>query len=126
MAQVVSRRPLTAEVRVRALSIHVGFVVDNVAVVQAFLRVLTFSLPISFHRGFPCSYIIRGMNGRPVGGRSLETSRPIDMNNNLNFIQLVYFPNILCKPPQKYFIQAFLRYFISSRLKGYTSRKFTK
>jgi hypothetical protein len=44
MAQVVSRRPLTAEARVRALgSIHVGFVVDKVALGQVFLRVLRFS-----------------------------------------------------------------------------------
>jgi hypothetical protein len=43
MAQVVSRRPLTAEARVRAGSIHVGFVVDKVALGQVFLRFLRFS-----------------------------------------------------------------------------------
>jgi hypothetical protein len=42
MAQVVSRRPLTAEARVSAWSIHVGFVVDKVALGQVFLRVLPF------------------------------------------------------------------------------------
>jgi len=43
MAQAVSRRPLTAESRVRA---HVGFVVDKVVLRQVFLRVLRFS-PVS-------------------------------------------------------------------------------
>jgi hypothetical protein len=31
MAQAVSRRPLTAEARVRSRVVHVGFVVDKVA-----------------------------------------------------------------------------------------------
>jgi hypothetical protein len=43
MVQVVSRRPLTAEAQVRAWSIHVGFVVDKMALGQVFLRVLRFS-----------------------------------------------------------------------------------
>jgi hypothetical protein len=42
MAPAVSRRPLIAEFRVRAQSIHVGFVVDKVAPGQVFLRVLLF------------------------------------------------------------------------------------
>jgi hypothetical protein len=42
MAQVVSHRSLTAEAR----SDHVGFVADNVALGQVFLRVLLFS-PVS-------------------------------------------------------------------------------
>jgi hypothetical protein len=45
MAQVVSRRPVTAEARVRA---QMGFVVGKVALGQVFLRVLRFS----------CQYII--------------------------------------------------------------------
>jgi len=54
MAQVVSRRPLTTEARVRA---RVGFVVDKVALGQVFLRVLRFSpVSISFHRRSPNSY----------------------------------------------------------------------
>jgi hypothetical protein len=54
MAQVVSRRPLTAEARVR---VHVGFVVDKVVLGQVFLRVLRFSpVNISFHRRSPNSY----------------------------------------------------------------------
>jgi hypothetical protein len=46
MAQVVSRRPLTAEDRVRARSVHVGLLVDKVALGQVRLRVLLFS-PVS-------------------------------------------------------------------------------
>jgi hypothetical protein len=42
MAQVVIRRPLTAKAQVRA-QVHVGFVVDKVALGQVFLRVLLFS-----------------------------------------------------------------------------------
>jgi hypothetical protein len=53
MAQIVSRRPLTAEARVRAL----GFVVDKVALGQVFLRVLRVSpVNISFHHRSPKSY----------------------------------------------------------------------
>jgi branched-subunit amino acid transport protein len=48
MAQAVNRWPLTAETRV-----HVGFVVDKVALGQVFLRVLPFSpasiIPPLFH-----------------------------------------------------------------------------
>jgi hypothetical protein len=42
MAQVVSRRPLTAAAWVRAQVNPVGFVVDKVALGQVFLRVLRF------------------------------------------------------------------------------------
>jgi hypothetical protein len=39
-----------------------------------------FSTVISFHHGSPCSYIIRGINNWPVGGRSSETKfHHIDM-----------------------------------------------
>jgi hypothetical protein len=59
MAQAVSRRPLTAEVRVRTReSIHVGFVVDKVALEQVSLWVLRFSsVNISVHIRFPNSYL---------------------------------------------------------------------
>jgi hypothetical protein len=43
IAQAVSRRPLIATSRVRAQVNPVGFVVDKVALVQVFLRVLRFS-----------------------------------------------------------------------------------
>jgi hypothetical protein len=50
MAQAVSHRPLTAPG-----SIHVGFVVDKVALGQVFLRVL-YPVNISFHRRSPNLY----------------------------------------------------------------------
>jgi hypothetical protein len=57
MAQVVSRRPLTAEARVLAGVNDVGFVVGKVALGLVFFRVLRFSLvSISFHRRSPNSY----------------------------------------------------------------------
>jgi hypothetical protein len=46
MAQAVSRRPHTAETRVRSPSVHVGFVVAKVALGQVFPRVRWFS-PVS-------------------------------------------------------------------------------
>jgi hypothetical protein len=44
------------------------------------------------HHGFPCSHITRGMNKRPVGGRSSETySHPIIINQSrICFLQLVF------------------------------------
>jgi hypothetical protein len=39
-------------------SVHVGFVVGKVALGQVYIRVLRFSLPITFHNNSPCSYII--------------------------------------------------------------------
>jgi hypothetical protein len=50
MAQAVSCWPLTAEVRIRARVMHVGFIVDKVALGQVFLQVLRFPLSIySYH-----------------------------------------------------------------------------
>jgi hypothetical protein len=74
MAQVVSRRPLTAEARVRALvSLH-GSCVGKIGLAQIFLRVLQFSpvsiIPPLLHGH---TYIIWGVNNRPVSGRSSET-----------------------------------------------------
>jgi hypothetical protein len=71
MAQVVSHRPQTAEARVCA--VHVGFVVDKLALGQVFSELFSFSLSVSFHHGSLYSYIIWGMNNRPVGGCSSET-----------------------------------------------------
>jgi hypothetical protein len=51
MAQAVSRRPLTAEPRVRDRPVHVGFMVDRVALGQVCLRVLGFPPSVSFHGG---------------------------------------------------------------------------
>jgi hypothetical protein len=43
MAQAVSSRPVTAEARVQPFSVHVGYVVDKVAVGQVSVQVLQFS-----------------------------------------------------------------------------------
>jgi hypothetical protein len=47
--------------------------VDKEPLGQGFLRVLLFSLSISFHHCSPCSYIPWGTNNRLAGGRSSET-----------------------------------------------------
>jgi hypothetical protein len=47
-------------------SAHVAFVVDKVAMVQVFLRVLRFPLSLSFHRGCPYSCITWGWTVGPV------------------------------------------------------------
>jgi hypothetical protein len=54
-------------------SVHVGFVVDRVAMGQVFLAVLRF-FPVSIiiTPGLH-THIIWGKNNRPVGGRSSET-----------------------------------------------------
>jgi hypothetical protein len=63
-------------------SVHVEFVVVNVALWQVFLRVLWLSLSILFHHDSPQPCIIWVMNNRPVDGRSSDiSSHPIDMNN---------------------------------------------
>jgi hypothetical protein len=61
MGQVVSRRPLTAEARLRARVNHVGFVVDKVALGQVFLRVLRFTLSIYHSNVALQTHIIWGM-----------------------------------------------------------------
>jgi hypothetical protein len=47
MAQALSRRPVTAEARVRYQVIYIGFVMDRVTVGQVFLRVPRFSIPLA-------------------------------------------------------------------------------
>jgi hypothetical protein len=80
MAQAVSRRPLTAEARVRARGSKRGISRGKVVLGQGVFQDFAFSLSVSFYRGSPCSYIIWEMNNRPVGGSSSETySHPIDM-----------------------------------------------
>jgi hypothetical protein len=71
--QVVSRRPLTVETRVRAEISPVGFVVGRMSLEQFFPEFLGFPLSISFYHGFPYSCIIWVMNNRSVVGRSSET-----------------------------------------------------
>jgi hypothetical protein len=60
-ASLSRRRPVFAHALV-----HVGFVVDRVALGQVFLRVLRFPLSASFHRGSAYSYITWRMNNRPL------------------------------------------------------------
>jgi hypothetical protein len=80
MAQADSCQAVTAEARILARSVHVGFVVDRVALEQAFLRFLRVFPSVS--TGAPDLYIICGMNNRPIGCHSSETlSDPSDMNN---------------------------------------------
>jgi hypothetical protein len=86
MAQAISRWPVTGETPIRARSVHLGFLMGTVALGQVSLRVLLFLLSVSFHRGSPYSYIVCGMNNRPVGGRSSETqSHTVDINNTLKY-----------------------------------------
>jgi hypothetical protein len=64
-------------------SVHVGFVVDKMALGHDFLQVFGLSLAISFHHGSPYSYITWGINNRSTGGLNSKTlSHPIDMNNH--------------------------------------------
>jgi hypothetical protein len=48
-------------------SVHMRFVVSRVALVQSFLRVILFSPVNIIHCGSPYSYIIWGINNRPLG-----------------------------------------------------------
>jgi hypothetical protein len=57
MAHAVSRRPLIAEAGFAPGSVHVGFVLDKMATGQVYLRVLRYSLSISYHRGSPYTHI---------------------------------------------------------------------
>jgi hypothetical protein len=50
-------------------SVHVGFVMDKLALGQGFFRVVRFSLV----NMIPYSCFTQGINHRPVGGRSSET-----------------------------------------------------
>jgi hypothetical protein len=52
MAEAASLRPVTAGARFTAKSVHVGFVMDDVAQRQVYLRVLRLSLSVSFHKCF--------------------------------------------------------------------------
>jgi hypothetical protein len=89
--QVVSRRPLIAESGFAPGSIHVGFVADQVALGQVFLRV--FPLSVLFHRP-PYLYIIWGMNNMSVNGSSSETQ--VSPHNNQSINQLNAFIPLSC------------------------------
>jgi hypothetical protein len=81
MAQVVSRRPVTAKARVCSRASPRRFVVGEVALGQVFLRVLRFSPVDIIHVDF-YSCITWGMYNRHVGGHSSEKwSHAIVINN---------------------------------------------
>jgi hypothetical protein len=87
MARAVSRRLLNA-VWVRSQVRPYEICDRKVALGKVCIRVLRFSLSISFHRGSPYSHIVWGINNRPVRGRRLETqSNLIDMKqqNHQNY-----------------------------------------
>jgi hypothetical protein len=92
MAQAVSRRPVIGKAGFVPWSVHVGFMVDTVALGQVYLRVLRFS-PVNIIPPSLSVLVYRlGMNNRPIGGRSSETSsHPIDMNNNNNNIRFLFY-----------------------------------
>jgi hypothetical protein len=64
-------------------SVHLGFLVDKSALGQVFSDFFTFFLSVQFHQESILTYIIRGMNNRPIGGGSSERkSHPINMTLN--------------------------------------------
>jgi hypothetical protein len=84
MAQVVSCQSLTAVPGFTPDSLHVGFVVDKVAMGRVFLWLLWFS-PVSVILPWLTMYLLGDeQQARPVGGRCSETSsHPTDTNNNI-------------------------------------------
>jgi hypothetical protein len=56
MAQGVDVRPVSGVALLQEQSVHLGFVVENVAVGQVFVQLLSFSLSVSSHW---CSIFIR-------------------------------------------------------------------
>jgi hypothetical protein len=63
-------------------SVHVGFVVDKVALGQVLFQVLRFLPSITFHSGSILIYITWKMKNKPTDGYNSETySHLFDMNN---------------------------------------------
>jgi hypothetical protein len=70
----------------------VRFVVDKVALGQVFLRVVRFTLSVSFHWDFIPIYHL-GNEYRPVGGQRSETySHPMVMKIHMGIIQQIIGP----------------------------------
>jgi hypothetical protein len=88
MPQVVSRRPLTAEARIRPRVTTCG--VEKVALGQVSLQDLRY-LPVSIiPSGLHTRYIMSGMNNRPDGHRSSETySHPMYTKKQLTPLNTV-------------------------------------
>jgi hypothetical protein len=70
MVQALGRRPLTAETRVRSQAVHVGLMVDKIAVGQVFRRTLRFStvtiIPI-LHTSSSCQHCSYQGKGGSLG-----------------------------------------------------------
>jgi hypothetical protein len=84
MAQVVSRRPLTAEVQGSRPGQSMWDLWRTVHSDRFVSEFFGFPLSISFHRRSPCSNIAWGGDNRPTFSRSSETqSHPIYMNMDI-------------------------------------------
>jgi hypothetical protein len=85
MAKKVSRWLLNAETWVRARVSPCG-IFGGLSATKTDFSPSSLVFPCRYHfTGSLYSYIIQGVNNRPVGGRSSETqSHPIDMNNSNN------------------------------------------
>jgi hypothetical protein len=113
MAQTVNGRPLTAEARVRARVGTCGVCggQSGTGTDRYVSEFFGFSLSTPFHHGSPHSYIMRGINNRPAGGRSSETSSyAIDMNMKIHFILSSLYDQIL---PMNSFFQVFRQKLLS-------------
>jgi hypothetical protein len=73
MAQEITRRSISEEVRVRS-RLNLSEVCGGQSVTgTGFCQSYSALSVLSFHRGFAHTYIIWSMDNRPFGGRSLET-----------------------------------------------------
>jgi hypothetical protein len=90
MAEEISRRLLTAEVRVRARISPFGICCEEISLGQGFLRVFRFS-PVSIILSWLAlhAHISPGgcTHNKPVDGSSSETTpHPISMNKNNEYV----------------------------------------
>lgn len=72
MAQAV-RRPLTVEARDRVQVSPYGICGRQSGTGKGSIRISLFPLSILLHRGSQYSYIVSGMDNRPITGRSSKT-----------------------------------------------------
>jgi hypothetical protein len=81
MAQVVSRRPLTAEVWVHA-SVSSCEICGGQSGTRTSFSLSSSIYPCQYHSTIPLHTHHLGMNKRPVSDHTSETASPIDMNNS--------------------------------------------